>query len=120
MDAAGTTDDAGASIFLVNRSVSDASTVTIDVAALGSLGSLSIVEAVCVWGDDIHAPTALDDQERVGLRTLDAASLVDGTLTVTLPPVSWAALRLARQPLPLVEWGARAPVSKPVAEHCCR
>jgi alpha-N-arabinofuranosidase len=95
VDAAVTTDDAGTSVFLVNRSTTSPTTVSIDVSALGGLGSLSIVEAVGIWDDDIHARNTLDDQERVGLRTLDAATLVDGTLTVTLPPVSWAALRLA-------------------------
>jgi alpha-N-arabinofuranosidase len=92
VDAAVTTDDEGASVFLVNRSLSESTTVTID---LGALGDVSIVEAVAIFDDDIHARNTLDDQDRVGLRELDGATIVDGTLTVELPPVSWAALRLA-------------------------
>jgi alpha-N-arabinofuranosidase len=92
VDAAVTTDDGGASVFLVNRSVSEAATITID---LGALGDVSVVEAVGVWDDDIHARNTLDDQDRFGLRELNGATIVDGTLTVELPPVSWAALRLA-------------------------
>jgi alpha-N-arabinofuranosidase len=92
VDAAVTTDDGGASVFLVNRSTTESTTVTIDLAALGSP---SIVESVAIFDDDIHARNTLDDQDRVGLRPLDGATIVDGTLTVELPPVSWAALRLA-------------------------
>jgi alpha-N-arabinofuranosidase len=92
VDAAVTTDDGGASVFLVNRSTTSSSTVTID---LGGLGDVSIEEAVAIFDDDIHARNTLDDQDRVGLRELDGATIVDGTLTVELPPVSWAALRLA-------------------------
>jgi alpha-N-arabinofuranosidase len=92
VDAAVTTDDGGTSVFLVNRSTSSPTTVTIDLSAFGDV---SVVEAVGVWDDDIHARNTVDDQNRVALRDLDGATLVDGTLTVELPPVSWAALRLA-------------------------
>ena len=38
--------------------------------------------------------TPSQDQNRVGLKQLDGAVLEEGTLTVTLPPVSWSAVAL--------------------------
>ena len=86
-----TTDALGTSVFLVNRSLSSATTVTLDVAALGDV---SVVEAVSIFDDDIHAANTLADPSRVSLRTITTADIVDGTLTIELPPVSWTALRL--------------------------
>jgi alpha-N-arabinofuranosidase len=91
VDAAVTTDSLGTSVFLVNRSTTDASTVTLDIAALGDV---SVVEAVSIFDDDIHAANTLSDPSRVSLRTITTADIVDGTLTIDLPPVSWTALRL--------------------------
>jgi alpha-N-arabinofuranosidase len=91
VDAAVTTDSLGTSVFLVNRSTTDASTVTLDIAALGDV---SVVEAVSIFDDDIHAANTLSDPSRVSLRTITTADIVDGLLTLELPPVSWTALRL--------------------------
>jgi alpha-N-arabinofuranosidase len=91
VDAAATVDASGASVFLVNRSTDAASTVTIDISGLGSV---SVVEAVSIFDDDIHAANTLASPERVQLRTIDTPAPVDGVLTLTLPPVSWTALRL--------------------------
>jgi alpha-N-arabinofuranosidase len=91
VDAAVTTDDKGASVFLVNRSTTESSTVTIN---LGDLGDVSVVEAVGIYDDDIHARNTLDDQNRVSLRTIETPSVADGTITIELPPVSWVALRV--------------------------
>jgi alpha-N-arabinofuranosidase len=78
-------------VFLVNRSRTESVTVTIDVAEL----SVSrITEAVTLWDDDVYAKNTLEDQERVGLKTLESAALDDGTLTVVLSPVSWSAVAL--------------------------
>ena len=38
----------------------------------------------------------LDDRERVGLVDNDSAVVGDGTITITLPPVSWTVLALSR------------------------
>jgi alpha-N-arabinofuranosidase len=91
VDAAATLDAAGASVFLVNRSVDSASTVTIDVSGLGNV---TVVEAVSLFDDDIHATNTLASPDRVSLREVSTAPIVDGVLTLTLPPVSWTALRL--------------------------
>ena len=52
VDAAATLDDDGVSIFVVNRSSSSPSTVTIDVSAFGAL---DIVEAVAIFDDKLMA-----------------------------------------------------------------
>jgi len=90
VDSAVTSDVSGTSVFLVNRGVSASSTVTIDISALGAV---LVVEAVALYDDDIHAANTLASPERVQLREIDS-TIADGTLTIELPPVSWAALRL--------------------------
>jgi alpha-N-arabinofuranosidase len=80
-----------AAVFLVNRHQDEAITVTVDVSALG-VGS--IVEAHGIHDEDVYAKNTIDDRERVGLVANESASLADGTLTITLPPVSWTAVAL--------------------------
>ncbi|WP_411556823.1 alpha-N-arabinofuranosidase [Plantibacter sp. MPB07] len=80
-----------AAVFLVNRHQDEAITVTVDVSALG-VGS--IVEANGIHDEDVYAKNTIDDRERVGLVANENASLADGTLTITLPPVSWTAVAL--------------------------
>ncbi|GGF48380.1 alpha-N-arabinofuranosidase [Microbacterium sorbitolivorans] len=91
VDAIVTADDDRSAVFLVNRSQTEAITVTIDVS---ELAGAAITEAVTLWDDDVYAKNTLDNQERVGLKTLEGATLEDGTLTVVLPPVSWSAVAL--------------------------
>lgn len=94
VDAVATADgESGTSaLFLVNRSQTEAIEVSVDLA---SIGAATITEAVTLHDDDVYAKNTIDDRERVGLRELDGATLADGVLTVTLPPVSWSALALA-------------------------
>ena len=87
-----TADEGAAAVFLVNRSLTDAITVTVDVS---ELGVSTVAEAVTMWDDDVYAKNTLADQERVGLKPLEGVVLDGGTLTVTLPPVSWSAIALA-------------------------
>lgn len=93
IDAAATHDrDTGeTSAFLVNRSLDEEAVVSIDVRDLGDVAVRS-VEAL--HDQDHDAANTLHDRERVGLRGNDTVRLADGTLTVTLPPVSWTALSL--------------------------
>lgn len=92
VDAIVTADDERSAVFLVNRSRTESITVTIDVS---ELAASRITEAVTLWDDDVYAKNTLENQERVGLKTLEGASLDEGTLTVVLPPVSWSAVALA-------------------------
>jgi alpha-N-arabinofuranosidase len=53
-----------------------------------------VVEAVSLFDDDIHAANTLASPDRVSLREVSTPPIVDGVLTIELPPVSWMALRL--------------------------
>lgn len=93
VDAVATHDaDAGrSSVFLVNRSQDEAVTVTIDIAQLGAVATL---EAHTLADDDIYAKNTLANPERVMPHTNESVAIANGTLTVTLPAVSWTALAL--------------------------
>ena len=94
IDAVATHDESTGrtAVFLVNRSQTDEATVTIDLTALDGV---SVLDAQTLTDADIQARNTLEDQERVGLRPNDSVVVGDGTLAVTLPPVSWTALALA-------------------------
>lgn len=97
LNAVATADDEGVSVFLVNRSTTDAATATIDLGLLTSvLGrDVAVTESHLLHDDDISAANTLERPERVGVRALDDVRVVDSALLLTLPPVSWAAVRLA-------------------------
>ena len=90
VDSVATLDDGRASVFLVNRSTTEALEVTVDVSGLGVS---TVAEAVGIFDEDVYAKNTKDDQDRVGLKPVDAA-LANGVLTLTLPPVSWTAVAL--------------------------
>ncbi|MEY9951329.1 alpha-N-arabinofuranosidase [Leifsonia sp. EB34] len=93
VDAVATHDaSTGASaVFLVNRSLTEAERVTVDVR---DLGAATVREALSLFDDDVYAKNTLAEPERVGLRANATATLADGVLTVELPPVSWTAVAL--------------------------
>jgi alpha-N-arabinofuranosidase len=80
--------DSGA-VFLVNRDEHREHTVTIDASGLGAS---RILESLTLSDDDYDARNTIDDRERVGLGHNPTAALSAGTITVTLPPVSWTAV----------------------------
>jgi alpha-N-arabinofuranosidase len=55
-----------------------------------------VAEALALHDEDPYAKNTREQPDRVGLKGNDSASLEDGILTVTLPPVSWSAVSLAR------------------------
>ncbi|HTJ71753.1 MAG TPA: alpha-N-arabinofuranosidase [Actinospica sp.] len=91
IDAVATADDGRAAVFLVNRDLTEAAQVTIDVR---SLASSRILEAVTLADPDVYAENTLADQHRVTPSANKTALLADGVLTVELPPVSWTAIAL--------------------------
>lgn len=97
VNAVATLGDDGASLFVVNRSTTDAADLSLDVSALAAqLGrDLTVVESHLLHEDDRYAANTLDDPERVGVRPIAGAVVTDGVLTLALPAVSWAAVRLA-------------------------
>ncbi|WNM24264.1 arabinosylfuranosidase ArfA [Demequina capsici] len=80
-----------AAVFLVNRSVDAPVTVTVDVSALGEV---ALLETHTLADEDLQAKNTLAEPERVGVSPNGTAALSDGTLTVTLPAVSWTAISL--------------------------
>jgi len=87
-----TVDEDGTSVFLVNRGLAEDQVVEIDVTALSD--GIAVVETHLIADDDIYAANTLASPERVTPREADAV-VADGVLRVTLPAVSWVALRLA-------------------------
>lgn len=97
LNAVATVDDEGATLFVVNRSTTDAGALRLDLAPLAAaLGrELRVVESHLLHEDDPYAANTLEDPERVGVRPLDGAAVAAYVLTADLPPVSWTAVRLA-------------------------
>lgn len=93
VDAVATRDDESgqSSVFLVNRSRTESIEVTVDVSGLGVA---SITETHTLSDDDVYAKNTLADRERVAPRANESARVENGTLTITLPPVSWTAVAL--------------------------
>ncbi|GAA2344639.1 alpha-N-arabinofuranosidase [Dactylosporangium salmoneum] len=81
-------------LLAVNRSETDAVTLT---ASLRALPGLRIVEHLVLGGvpDELLHTNNAADPNRVQPRTGNASTLTDGELTAALPPVSWTMLRLA-------------------------
>ena len=78
-------------VFLVNRSQTDEVVVTIDVAALGRADVISVQT---LSDTDVYAKNTLERPDRVGLSSNNSVVAGEGTLTITLPPVSWTAISL--------------------------
>jgi alpha-L-arabinofuranosidase len=93
VDAVVTRDPEGgaAGVFLVNRNRTEAIETTVD---LEGFGPLSIGETHTLADDDPDAVNTRDDPERVKPAPNESAHLDGGTLTITLPPVSWTAIGL--------------------------
>ncbi|MFE7843714.1 alpha-N-arabinofuranosidase [Microbacterium sp. NPDC057407] len=90
VDAVATHDEAGgATIFAVNRSLTDEVELEIDAAGLGALGTPS---ATSIFDDDPHAANSAADPDRVRPRPNDSVVVDGGTLRVTLPACSWTVL----------------------------
>ena len=91
VDAVATWDEAAGAVFLVNRSETEA----IEVAAEVPAGS-TLVEAVTLNHVDPRWQAGVDDDTTVAPRANESARLTDGTLSISLPPISWTMVRLAR------------------------
>ncbi len=80
------------SVFVVNRSVTEALTLEADVRALGGL---RVVEAVTLANPDPYLAATAEEQDHLAPQPNSTATVADGRLTAQLPPVSWTMLRLA-------------------------
>lgn len=91
VDAVATYDEDKLAVFLVNRSVDEAVEVTVDTSRTPVT---EVLEALSMYGDDRLAVNSAVHPDRVTPRPNESVKLEDGTLTVTLPPISWTALSL--------------------------
>jgi alpha-N-arabinofuranosidase len=93
VDSVATRDAASgrSAIFLANRALDAAATVTIDVSRLGDV---SIEETHTLADDDIYACNTREDQQRVRVTPNATARIANGRLSVELPAVSWSAIAL--------------------------
>ena len=87
VDAVATLDADGLALFLVNRQMNTAESVTVDLTLIGEV---SVARSVVLADDEGSA-----DSTSAGPRPL-TAGLEDGMLRFCLPPVSWAMIRLTR------------------------
>lgn len=79
-------------VFAVNRSTTDDVRMTVDLRALPGL---RVAEHHVLTDDDVRASNSAADPDRVRPRAGAGATVDDGALGLTLPPVSWTALRLS-------------------------
>jgi len=95
VDAVATYDSSGGelTLFLVNRSLEQDIPVELDLA---SFGQLRLVEALSFADEDPHWRASLEDSTSVLPATNESARVDGQRAQVTLPPVSWSMVRLAR------------------------
>jgi alpha-N-arabinofuranosidase len=98
VDAAGTWDaDAGVvALFLANRDPAEPATVEAGVRGFGELRVQHAAVLAAAEGQDRHTTNDEHHPDRVSLRPLDGVQVEDGLVTLTLPPLSWAVVQLAR------------------------
>ncbi|KJK08409.1 alpha-L-arabinofuranosidase [Terrabacter sp. 28] len=92
IDAVATlSEDGSAALFVVNRHLTDASDLTLD---LGALGDVIVSECLTLADQDQDARNTREDPQRVTIHANESASLKNGVLRVELPAVSWTAISL--------------------------
>ena len=92
VDAAATYDGQSdrASIFVVNRSLTETTKLTVELPDL----THATARAMTLSDDDVYATNTLADPERVTPHANGSVSLTDGYLTIALPPVSWTVIEI--------------------------
>jgi alpha-N-arabinofuranosidase len=92
VDAVATRDDAGAVLFVVNRSLDSTVQLAVDARPLGRV---VVAECLQLADADRHACNTAADPDRVRPRSIPLPPPdVDGELLVPLPPISWTMVRL--------------------------
>ena len=96
VDAAATWDEAtgDVALFLANRSLDETAEVTLEVRGL-DITEVKDAEVLTIPDDgDRHTANTEQAPDSVGLVPLRDVGIDDGVLRATLPPVSWAVVRL--------------------------
>jgi alpha-L-arabinofuranosidase len=94
IDAAVTRDGEQTAVFLVNRDPSEARRTEID---LRGMAPQRIVESGVLAEDDPYLTNTRENQDAVRIRATDATATGD-SVQITLPPASWAFIRLRDAP----------------------
>ncbi|WP_229069180.1 alpha-N-arabinofuranosidase [Actinoplanes sp. DH11] len=86
-------------VLVVNRDQEQPVEFVVDLSAFGT--DLAVAEACTLTDDDVRAVNTREEPDRVTLRPLGdvptgAVTAGGGTVTLTLPRVSWSAVRLTR------------------------
>ena len=84
------TEDRMLTLFLLNRSLDDPISISVDASGLGTLAPSA---ATTLRNDDLEAVNT-KDATPVAPAPLDAIAVTDGGLRVTLPAASWNVVRL--------------------------
>ncbi|BBF99022.1 MULTISPECIES: arabinosylfuranosidase ArfA [Pseudonocardia] len=96
VDAAGTWDPDGGTLalFLANRDLTEPAEVRIALHGFGELRPGRAEVLTAGPGQDRHTGNNETAPEAVGMRPLDGVRIEGGEVSVTLPPLSWAAVPL--------------------------
>jgi alpha-N-arabinofuranosidase len=91
VDSAATLTGSNLAVFLTNRSLTEAAEVVVTMA---DRAIASLVEAEILTGPDAKAANSFEQPDRVAARAFTAVKIAGGKATITLPPLSVAALTL--------------------------
>ncbi|WP_460772785.1 arabinosylfuranosidase ArfA [Microbacterium sp. GXF7504] len=96
VDAAATWDEehGRVALFVANRSLDDAADLTLELRGLGVTGIEGAEVLTVPEGADRTAANTQDAPDHVGLVPLQGVGVEDGVLRASLPPLSWAVIRL--------------------------
>jgi alpha-N-arabinofuranosidase len=96
VNAVAKVDAEGATLFIANRSTTDAATLRLDLSGLAAAWGREpvVAETHLIHDDDPYAANTLDHLERVGVKSIDDARVEASVLSARLPAISWAAVRL--------------------------
>jgi len=82
-------------IFVVNRNVTDAMPLEVDLNGFTQQGHLKVVEALTMSNSNPYLKASFEDDHSMAPQPNCTAAIADNHLTVELPPVSWSMIRLA-------------------------
>jgi alpha-N-arabinofuranosidase len=83
--------DGTLTLFLLNRNLDEAMTVTVSAAGFPKLVP---GKATTLRHDDLEAANSRDEPDAVRPTDLDGVEATEGGIRVTLPPASWSTIRL--------------------------
>jgi len=86
VNVAATVEPSRLAVFAVNRDVDNAHELEID---LSRVGRATGAKAVAIFDEDVHAVNTAEEPDRVVPRAIEAVSVEQGSIGLSLPPASW-------------------------------